>query len=1214
MLIQNKRRWRFAVDRGGTFTDVIGVDPNGRFHTLKLLSRSPLYRDPAIEGIRRVLKIKEHTPLSSDMIESIRLGTTVATNALLERKGGRVLLITTRGFRDMLEIGYQSRDDIFDLCIKKPEILYAGVVEVEERIDSSGNIVVPLQVESLLARLKSIDPDDYDTVAVVLLHSWRNPAHEEMVARILKEHGVNDVLISSAVSRQIKIITRGNATVVDAYLAPVIERYLRELRQEIGDVQIEFFISSGGLVSPELFKGRDALLSGPAGGVMAVVDISKNMGLRGAIGFDMGGTSTDVCRFDGEIERIYERRISAIEIHTEMLDINTIASGGGSVLSFDGERLMVGPESAGADPGPACYGFGGPLTVTDANLFTGRLVKEYMPRTFGPERKGTIDSSLVRKGFERLTTEINGRLSKQFLPEEIALGFLRIANEKMALAIKEISISKGVDVRDYTLVCYGGAGGQHACAVASELGIKEILFHPLAGLFSAYGIGLSMPVVKNSRTYITLFNRDSFEEIINKVEELYGELSKESSFHSCKVIKEIDLRVKDTEYTFTIPLTDFEDMLARFIERYRRVFGFYRDDMVVETATLRVSIMDDEEFFPEFTLEKKDATSAGPVSYQSLFTEKGWISVPVYRRDALSEGMMITGPSLIVDDFTTIVVEEGFVAEALSSGLIKARRAKGYQSHTADTRDIDRADPVLLEIFNNLFMGIATEMGYTLRNTALSVNIRERLDFSCAVFDPEGGLVANAPHIPVHLGSMADTVKAVLEQHYGSIKQGVAYLSNNPFRGGSHLPDLTVVYPVFSPNGELLFFTAARGHHADIGGKTPGSMPPESTHIDEEGVLIDSICILRDGRFMEDELRGILSNHTYPVRNIEQSIQDIKAQLAACRKGETELLYVISRYGYETVRRYMAFIQKNAEMAVREVLSKLINGEKRAEFTFSDFLDDGSRISVKITVQNGPDPPATTTATIDFSGTSLQHHKDNLNAPLSVTASAVLYVLRVLTGKDMPLNSGCLMPVSIIAPEGSLLNPQYPVAVASGNVETSQRIVDVLLGAFGVAAASQGTMNNILFEVQGEVPYYETIGGGSGAMDGSHGASAVQVHMTNTKITDPEIIELRHPGVRLKRFSIRRGSGGKGLYRGGNGIIREMQFLMPATVTIISERRRSLPFGLKGGMSGYRGVNLYRDTNGKISKLQHRVSLRMKAGESVIIKTPGGGGYGTNPL
>ncbi|NOY64457.1 MAG: 5-oxoprolinase, partial [Nitrospirae bacterium] len=1125
-----------------------------------------------------------------------------------------VLLITTKGFRDMLEIGYQSRDDIFDLCIKKPEILYKNVIEIEERIDSKGNIVTPLKEESLLRKLREIDFSEYDTVAVVLLHSWRNPVHEEMVARLLKEQGLEDVLLSSAVSRQIKIITRGNATVVDAYLAPVIERYLRELREEITDVKIEFFISSGGLVTPELFKGRDALLSGPAGGVMAVVDISKNMGLKGAIGFDMGGTSTDVCRFDGEIERVYEKKINSIEIHTEMLDINTIASGGGSILSFDGERLMVGPESAGADPGPACYGFGGPLTVTDANLFTGRLVKEYMPKTFGPERKGAIDPSIVRKGFERLTTEINDRLSKQFLPEEIALGFLRIANEKMAMAIKEISISKGVDVRDYTLVCYGGAGGQHACAVASELGIREILFHPLAGLFSAYGIGLSMPVVKTSRTYITVFNRDNFEEIINKVEELYDELSRDISFHSCKILKEIDLRVKDTEYSFTIPLTDFEDMLARFRERYKRVFGFYREDMIIETAAMRVSVMDDESFFPELVLEKKDATSAEPVSYQSLFTENGWITVPVYRRDALPEGMMMEGPYLIVDDFTTIVVEEGFVAEALSNGLIRARRVKEYQSHTGDTRDDDRADPVLLEIFNSLFMGIATEMGHTLRNTAFSVNIRERLDFSCAIFDPECGLVANAPHIPVHLGSMADTVKAVLERHYGNIKQGDAYLSNNPFRGGSHLPDLTVVYPVFSSSGELLFFTAARGHHADIGGKTPGSMPPESSHIDEEGVLIDSMCILRDGCFMEDELREVFSNHTYPVRNIEQSIQDIKAQLAACRKGEAELLYVISRYGYETVRKYMAFIQKNAEMAVREALHKLLKGEENAEFTFSDFLDDGSGISVRITVQDGTAPPLTTTATIDFSGTSLQHDNDNLNAPLSVTASAVLYVLRALTGKDMPLNSGCLRPVRIIAPEGTLLNPRYPVAVASGNVETSQRIVDVLLGAFGVAAASQGTMNNLLFEVHGEKPYYETVGGGSGAMDGCDGASAVQVHMTNTKITDPEIIELRHPGVRLRRFSIRRGSGGLGRYRGGDGIIRELEFLRPATVTIISERRRRPPFGLKGGIPGYRGVNLHRDINGKIKMLPHRVSLTVKAGESVIIKTPGGGGYGTNPL
>ena len=1211
-LSSEQKRWRFAIDRGGTFTDVIGVDPEGRFHTLKLLSSSPLYSDPAVEGIRRILNTGKDTTLSSDLIESVRLGTTVATNALLERKGGRTLLVTTKGFRDLLEIGYQSRDDIFALCIRKPETLYSDVIEVEERIDHSGKVVVPLNEGELLERLGNLKADEYDSVAVVLLHSWINPLHEEKTGEILKQAGFRGILLSSSVAREIKVVTRGNATVVDAYLLPVIGGYIRELEKGLKDVRLEFFVSAGGLVEPEGFRGREALLSGPAGGVMATAEVARVLDLKGVIGFDMGGTSTDVCRFDGELERITEKRLARIDIHTEMLNINTIAAGGGSILSFENERFLVGPDSAGADPGPACYGLGGPLTITDANLLTGRLIEDYMPRTFGPSRDAPVDSLVVREMFEELTSHINRRLSRDFQPEEVALGFLRVASEKMAMAIREISISKGVDVRDYTLLCFGGAGGQHACSVARLLDMKEIIFHPLGSLFSAYGIGISRAFVKDAITFIRLFNREGMAEMARAMEELTERVLEGVNFRDYDVLKEVDLRVKDTGHSFRIPFTNYDDMLARFKERHKRVFGFYRDNLVPESTTLRVTVIDRRGFFPAYKEHRGYNRKARPHAYQSMFTEQGWCRVPLYLRDEISQGAIIRGPALIIDSFTTIVIEEGFEAEVEEKGIIRAVLGRPSGRRIAGD-DGKGADPVMLEIFNNLFMGIATEMGHTLRNTAISVNIRERLDFSCAVFDPHGGLVANAPHIPVHLGSMADTVKAVIERYGAVMQKGDAYLTNNPFNGGSHLPDLTVVYPVFSDDGRLLFFTASRGHHADIGGKTPGSMPPGSSHIEEEGVLIDRIPVLKGGVFLEDQLRQLLGNHPYPVRDLDQSIEDIKAQIAACRKGQEELSRLVERYGYNMVKRYMLFIQRNAELSVREALYRFLEGDETRVFTFTDYLDDGSVISVRIHISAGEDPPHSTTAVVDFSGTSPQHDRDNLNAPLSVTKSAILYVLRLLAGKDIPLNSGCLKAVQIVAPEGSLVNATYPAAVASGNVETSQRIVDLLLGAFGVAAASQGTMNNLLFEVAGEPTYYETIGGGSGAMDGCPGASAVQVHMTNTRITDPEIFELRHPGVRLRRFTIRRGSGGKGAYTGGDGIIREVEFLKPATVTIISERRSTAPYGMKGGGAGLRGVNLFRDGTGRITRLPHRVSLRVKPSESVIIKTPGGGGYGATP-
>jgi 5-oxoprolinase (ATP-hydrolysing) len=1205
-------RWRFAADRGGTFTDIIGLDPEGHIHTIKILSQSDEYVDPAVEGIRRILGLKDSSPLSEEEIECIRLGTTVATNALLERKGGRVLLLVTKGFRDLFEIGYQSRDDLFSLCIKKPQVLYERVIEVEERIGPSGEVVQELNRELLEKKVRTIAPDEYDAVAVVLMHAWRNPAHELYCEEILKNRSFKNIYLSHRTSRQIKIVPRGQATLVDAYLSPVLKRYMETLRKEIGKIPLEFFISSGGTVGFNEFMPRDLLLSGPAGGVLAVADTVEKLGLRGAIGFDMGGTSTDVCRYDGYLERVFEKKISGIEVQTEMLDINTVASGGGSILWFDGRKMRVGPESAGAYPGPACYGFGGPLTITDANLLTGRLISEFLPKTFGRDRHSSVDVEVVKKEFAQLTERINREIGSNLSSEDVAMGFIKVANEKMAVAIREVSVARGVDVREYSLVCYGGAAGQHACQVASLLGMKEVVFHPLCSLMSAYGIAIARPVKKVSRSYIALYTPETHK----KLEEEFGRMEyllKKGISGPFILKREVDLRVKGSDTSITVRYREYEETLREFVEHHTRIYGFYRPDRQIEVSAIRSTFQLLTDFIKDAEVESylRDAPNPEPLLFQKMYTEEGPLIAPVYRRDTLPVGFAISGPAMIVDAFTTIIIEKGFEAEVEEGSFIIAKNLGILKDKLRIKYREDKGpDPVLLEVFNNLFSGIATEMGHTLRNTAHSVNIKERLDFSCAVFDPEGGLVANAPHIPVHLGSMADTVKAILEERGDDIRPGDVYLTNNPYRGGSHLPDLTVVYPVFSEDGELLFFTASRGHHSDIGGKTPGSMPPEVRDITEEGIVIDCFLLMREGHFREEQLRKLLSEGPYPVRDIEQSVADITAQVAACRKGERLLKELIQRYGYETVKRYMAYIQENAEYSIKVALYGLIQQGQRFESTFEEHLDDGTPLKVKVVIEPGESPPETLTAEFDFTGTGPEHLSDSLNAPLPVVHSVVLYVLRTLTGSEIPLNSGCLRPVIIKVPEATVLNPRYPAPVASGNVETSQRVVDILLGALGVSAASQGTMNNLLFQVDNETPYYETLGGGAGAVEGCPGASAVQVHMTNTRITDPEILELRHPGVRLKRFLIRRGSGGKGLYPGGDGLIREFEFLKEATVTIISERRNTPAFGIKGGGSGSSGVNLLRK-KGKIIRLPHRVSLRVNQGDTIIIKTPGGGGYGS---
>lgn len=1202
-------KWKFAVDRGGTFTDVIGIDPNGIFHSLKLLSDSPGYKDASIEGIRRILGLKPENPLPEEIIKGIRFGTTVATNALLERKGCRVALLVTKGFSDLLQIGYQNRPDIFSLCIDKPSPLYSAVIEVGERLDSNGNVEKEVDKYRLRDDIMKLRDQGCDAIAVVLMHSWINPSHELLCNDLLKENGFKNIFLSHRAVNLIKIVSRGQSTLVDAYLSKALAEYINGIANCAGRIPVEHMQSDGRLSQPLSFTGKNAILSGPAGGVIAVAGIADKIGC-GVLGFDMGGTSTDVSRFDGDLERVFEQVIGGIPLQSDTLNIITVAAGGGSILSFEDRKMTVGPLSAGADPGPASYGIGGPLTVTDANLITGRIIPDYFPTTFGKDGKSPLDTGIVKDKFSLLTDEINNSISTSYTLQDVASGFLRVANEKMATAIKEISVSKGFDTRDYSLVSFGGAGGQHACSIASLLDIDRIIIHPLSSLMSAYGIGLSSPSGKSSRTLLKTYNRKTHDKLQAAFKEMEKELVKKrvSEEMRCITKHEIDIRPEGADSYLTLNYTDYNETLTNFKEQYKRLFGFAPDNKLLEVVNLRVEVIEIEEFFTLYREKSRsDSEMLEPVSYENIYFEGRSIKAPVYLRENLPTLAMIKGPAIIIDSNSTVVIEPGFNAEKDESGLIVITRLTKQSEFSVTSV---RPDPVLLEVFNSLFKGIASEMGITLKNTAYSVNMKERLDFSCALFDSVGNLAANAPHIPVHLGAMSDTVKSILEENRKTMKPGDIYLTNNPYNGGSHLPDMTTICPVFSDREELIFITASRGHHSDIGGITPGSMPPYSTHIDEEGVLIDNLLLVREGVFRERVLTEMLSGHRYPVRNISERISDLKAQIAACNKGMKELRYVIERYGLQTVMEYMKFIQDNSEYSVKKALNWFLNKDGFFSSTFEDHLDDGTLIKVLVNIESGKKPPETLKAVIDFTGTGKHHTSDSLNAPLSVVRSAVIYVLRSLVERDIPLNSGCLKPVDIIVPKGSILNPSYPMPVASGNVETSQRIVDVLLGAFGIAAASQGTMNNLIFEVKGEAPYYETIAGGSGAVEGCSGASGVQVHMTNTRITDPEILEHRHPGVRLERFTLRRGSGGSGKYHGGDGVIREIRFLKPATVSILSERRVYPPYGVKGGEPGKKGRNLYKKIDGKTVTLGHREILKVDKDESLIIETPGGGGYG----
>lgn len=1221
--------WQFWIDRGGTFTDIVACSPDGHIVTRKLLSENPeRYRDAALQGIREILQLPADAPLDRH-IGSVKMGTTVGTNALLERKGEAVALAITRGFKDALRIGYQNRPDIFALNIRLPELLYRTVIEIDARVTAQGEVLEPLNADKARSQLQELYDQGLRAVAIVLMHAWRYPEHELQLADIARQIGFTQISVSHQVSPLLKIVSRGDTTVVDAYLSPLLKRYVAQIAEGLGgDARLLFMQSNGGLVEASAFQGKDCILSGPAGGIVGATAVAQRAGLHKIIAFDMGGTSTDVAHYSGELERSLETEIAGVRMRAPMMHIHTVAAGGGSILTFDGSRYRVGPESAGANPGPACYRRGGPLTVTDANLMLGKL--PLFPAVFGSNGDLPPDAGCVRFLFNELAARIHEQSGDVRSPEQVAEGFLDIAVENMAAAIKKISVQKGYNVAEYALCCYGAAGGQHACKIADRLGMQTVLLHPLAGVLSAYGMGLAdFRVLKEQALELPwdTANESRLRTCLQHLEE-QGRIALQAqglAHLQITAVHRLLLRFQGTDSSLSVDFGDKAVMLADFRQQYRQRFGFCYENrpLLVETAMVEciggeahpfVSPLPNplgncsrhcptsciHEVVPEgegaecrFINSAYNKDSGHPDMRSRLFSNDAWHDAPVYRRENLPIRQTIAGPAIIIEPTSTIVIEPGWQGELQSDGNLLLKRAQPlHRSFAIGTR----ADPVLLEIFNKLFMSIAEQMGFVLQNTAHSVNIKERLDFSCAIFDAAGQLIANAPHIPVHLGSMGESVQALVGKYATRMQPGDVYLLNSPYAGGTHLPDITVVTPVFAEGGELLFFTASRGHHADVGGKTPGSMPADSRHIDEEGVISEGLKIVDNGCFQEASLRAWLGSGPYPARNHEQNIADLQAQIAANEKGAQELLRMVVHYSLAVVQAYMQYVQDNAEACVRAVLAKLADGK------FEYDMDNGAKIVVAITVDR-----KRRRARIDFSGTSPQL-PNNFNAPAAVSKAAVLYVFRTLVQDDIPLNAGCMKPLEIVIPDGSLLNPHYPAAVVAGNVETSQTIVDALYGALDVLAASQGTMNNFTFG-NDRYQYYETICGGAGAGDGFDGCDAVHTHMTNSRITDPEVLELRFP-VLLQDFSIRKGSGGAGRNRGGDGVIRRIQFLEPMTAGILSGHRQIPPFGLNGGKPGKTGANTVIRNNGQIEILPGCAEIDMHAGDAVRIETPGGGGFG----
>ena len=1200
--------WQFWIDRGGTFTDVVARAPDGSIRIHKLLSENPeQYEDAAIQGIRDILGLGQEEPLPLAQIEAVKMGTTVATNALLERKGVPTLLAITEGFRDCLRIGYQNRPDIFARHIRLPEQVYAEVVEIRERVMADGRIWTPLDEEQTRRVLEEAHARGFRAVAVVLLHGYRFPAHERRVGEIARAVGFTQISLSHEASPLIKVVGRGDTTVVDAYLSPILRAYVESVARHLEGVRLMFMQSNGGLVDAHRFKGKDAILSGPAGGVVGAVKTARIAGFDRIIGFDMGGTSTDVSHYAGEYERAFETEVAGVRMRAPMMKIHTVAAGGGSIITFDGARFRVGPESAGANPGPACYRRGGPLAVTDANLMVGKLLPEFFPRVFGPGADEPLDAEIVKRRFAELAEEVRRSTGVTRRPEEIAQGCLAIANDNMAHAIKKITIQRGIDVSDYTLVCFGGAGAQHACQVADLLEIRRVMIHPYASVLSAYGIGLADVRTLAQKAVERLLDDDLAPELEAAIAELERRVRAELRAQNVpdqRIRSEarIHLRYRGTDAPLEVAAGSTAEMRRAFEAEHRARFGFIVEgrELVVEAVTVEGIGAMEEVREPELPLAPHGADDPlRPATRTRMFTSRApheapsWFEAPVYRRADLRPGDAVRGPAIVVDPTTTVVVEPGWRLEVTSRNHLLLERIEPLPRRVAVGTS---CDPIMLEIFNNLYMTIAEQMGVVLRNTAYSVNVKERLDFSCAIFDPEGRLVANAPHMPVHLGSMGESVRTVIRSRSGAMKPGDVYCLNNPYNGGTHLPDVTVIMPVFSGAGELLFFTASRAHHADVGGTTPGSMPPDSTHIEEEGVLIDDFLLVEHGVFREDALRALLASGPWPCRNPDQNVADLQAQVAACQKGALELLAMVERFGLEVVHAYMRHVMNNAEESVRRVIDRLESGS----FTYAHDL--GPEIRVAVTVDR-----ARRSCRVDFSGTSAQQPW-NFNCPAAVTRAVVLYVFRTLVDADIPLNDGCLIPIELVIPEGSILNCRYPAAVCAGNVETSQWATDTLFGALRAMAAAQGTMNNFTFG-NAEHQYYETICGGSGAGPDFDGTAAVHTHMTNSRLTDPEVLEWRYP-VMVVSHAIHRGSGGRGRHRGGDGTIRKIRFLETMEAALLSNRRRVCPFGLEGGEPGRCGDQWVERRDGRIEKLPGCTRTTVNPGDVFVIQTPAGGGWG----
>ena len=1194
--------WRFWIDRGGTFTDVVAQSPSGKLITHKLLSENPdFYNDAPLQGIRDVLEINKDEPIPVKTIDAVKIGTTIATNALLERKGERTALVINSGFADALRIGYQNRPDIFARKIILPEMLYEEVVEINGRVAADGSEILPLDTKGLMHDLIRIKSKGINSLAIVFMFSFRYPEHELIAKRIASEVGFTQISVSHELSPLIKLVSRGDTTVVDAYLSPLLRRYIDNLSSELIGVELQFMQSSGGLVEAKAFCGKDAILSGPSGGVVGAAKTSSLSGFDKIIGFDMGGTSTDVSRFDGQYERQYDSEVAGIRIRSPMMNIHTVAAGGGSILHFDGARYRVGPESAGAEPGPACYRRGGPLTVTDCNVMLGKISPRYFPQVFGKSGCEPIDELVVKRKFEDLACEIALVKGSSIDAKIVAEGFLKVAVQNMANAIKKISVQKGYDLSDYTLTCFGAAGGQHACLVADALAIDTILIHPYAGVLSAYGIGQAEVRDLKQETIEKTLSTKSFDSISLKLKSLVSkgilELKKQGiEENKINVEKSLRIRYLGTDTALTIAFSSIAKMIDSFESAHLKRFGFVHSsrELIVESAL--VESIGTNDLIPEEKIYRQRPINSLPDSDDNLPV---WINgqeqrIPVFQRDLLEPSDVIEGPALIIQSGATTMIESSWAAKVTNNASLIITRLEPLPGREFIGTG---ADPVMLEVFNNLFMSIAEQMGSTLKNTAHSVNIKERLDFSCAVFDRLGGLVANAPHMPVHLGSMGDSVKTIINSHGKNFKPGDVYALNAPYNGGTHLPDITIITPVFDDDGKnIIFFVASRGHHADIGGITPGSMPPFSKSVKEEGILIDSFKVVSEGKFREKELLKLLSGGEYPVRNPKQNIADIRAKIAANKRGEFELNDIVSHFGLETVHAYMSHVQDNAEKSMRKVIVNLDNGK------FNYPLDDGSEICVSIKINK-----IDQSAVVDFTGTSSQK-SDNFNAPASVCRASVLYVFRTLINDIIPMNEGCLKPIKIIIPEGCMLNPQFPAAVVAGNVETSSHITDAIYGALGLLAASQGTMNNFTFGNE-ITQYYETVCGGSGAGPDFKGTDAVQTHMTNSRLTDPEILEWRFP-VRVESFQIRRGSGGSGRFKGGDGTIRRIRFLQPMLAAILAGHRVVAPFGLEGGNSGSVGKSYVERCDGSIVELDGADQIEMSAGDIFTILTPGGGGFG----